>query len=45
MINSTIKIKKKRLGPERLRFTIKTEDPKAPVVALSDKTKALSDYF
>ena len=35
----------KKLGPERLRFTIQSVDTKAPVVALSDKTKALSDYF
>ena len=35
---------KKRLGPERLRFTMKTEVG-GKVIALSDKTKTLADYL
>ena len=45
MIKDCDYIRKRRLGPDRLRFTVKTEEAGAKVVALSDKTKSLAEYF
>ena len=41
-LNYVVYEEKKKIGPERLRFTV---EGKTPVVALTDKTKELNFYF